>query len=935
MISTKWINLHDMRNIFIPLLLLGAATVAVNAKKPLDHNAFDSWKEAINNGFSRDGKWCAFQVNPQEGDGMLTFYNTESKKRIVIERGYRPSFTADGRWGVALVKPWFENTRQAKIDRKKGFDLPQDSLAIVDLKTGSVEKIADVISYRLGKEGGSWIAYQTCDTAYIKEKDLKDKEAGKPLVVKELGKDVVKIVNWVSEYVMSEKGDKVAFTMKKPEKDSISTDGIGVVLIPDTSFCIVDRDRKYFGKPVFNQEATLLAYTSSNDTARTGTRKCVLNISDIGRNDFTPREVPLGRALGDKSGSLFVNQYSVPEFSYDGSRLVIGVAPYVAPDDTTLVSFEKADLDIWRWDAPYTPPQDLKNLDALRKHTLPVVTDIATGSQVLLTDNMLAEVSPGNRWDSDWALVSDPSENIISGQWNYFPEEELYVRNIISGELRKVTDARKENYSISPAGKYVIWFADRQYHAYDIATGTHTCISRSAGFPLYDEDDDHPMDPEAYGIMGWEENDEAVYVYDRHDIWSLDPRGRREAVCITDGYGRANNMRFRHIVTDKERRDLRPGEDMLLSVFDLTTKQNGLALQKCGKRSAPDIREMGEYSFTQVMKSLKAPVYSWTRGNFSVIPDLWVSRGHDFRKAAQVTETYLQTDRYNWGTAQLVKWRTYDGKESEGVLYLPEDFDTDRQYPMLAVFYERSSERLFEHYKMQPSWSWVNYPFYVSRGYVVFVPDIHYTPGVPGDNAYNYVCSGVEEICRLYPNIDKKRIGIDGQSWGGYQTAYLVTRTDMFACAGSGAPVSNMTSAYGGIRWGTGDSRQGQYEMGQSRIGHTLFEAPELYIYNSPVFHADKVETPLLIMHNDNDGAVPWYQGIEMFMALRRLGKPVWMLQYNGEEHNIRERRNRKDITIRLQQFFDHYLKGDPMPRWMRDGIPAIRKGQEFGFETE
>jgi dipeptidyl aminopeptidase/acylaminoacyl peptidase len=212
------------------------------------------------------------------------------------------------------------------------------------------------------------------------------------------------------------------------------------------------------------------------------------------------------------------------------------------------------------------------------------------------------------------------------------------------------------------------------------------------------------------------------------------------------------------------------------------------------------------------------------------------------------------------------------------------------------------------------------------------VPDVHYAPGIPGESAYNYICSGVEELCDRFEFIDRDRIGIDGQSWGGYQTSYLVTRTDMFACAGSGAPVSNMTSAFGGIRWGTGDSRQGQYELGQSRIGRTLWEAPQLYIANSPLFYADRVNTPLLIMHNDDDGAVPWYQGIEYFMALRRLEKPVWMLQYNGEAHNIRARKNRKDITIRLQQFFDHYLKGEPMPEWMKNGRPATKKGYDLCY---
>lgn len=372
---------------------------------------------------------------------------------------------------------------------------------------------------------------------------------------------------------------------------------------------------------------------------------------------------------------------------------------------------------------------------------------------------------------------------------------------------------------------------------------------------------------------------------------------------------------------------------MVYSLFGYSDKRNGLASSVFRNRaSSPKIDFFDGYTFTQVRKAKDADVYSWVQGNFSVSPNVYVSQGVNPTKTEKVSNSNPQMGNYNWGTAQLFKWNAYNGKPSEGVVYLPEDFDPDKEYPMLCYFYEIYSEDLYKHYDMEPSWSWINFPFYVSRGYVIFVPDIHYTAGIPGENAYNYVCSGVEELCKKYPNIDKKRIGIDGQSWGGYQTAYLVTRTNMFACAGSGAPVSNMTSAFGGIRWGTGDSRQAQYEVGQSRIGRNLWEAPALYIANSPVFYADRVETPLLIMHNDGDGAVPWYQGIEMFMALRRLGKPVWMLQYNGEAHNLKERRNRKDITRRLQQFFDHYLKGEPMPEWMKNGIPAIRKGREFGY---
>src|ERR1043166_3336861 len=216
---------------------------------------------------------------------------------------------------------------------------------------------------------------------------------------------------------------------------------------------------------------------------------------------------------------------------------------------------------------------------------------------------------------------------------------------------------------------------------------------------------------------------------------------------------------------------------------------------------------------------------------------------------------------------------------------------------------------------------------YCSNGYVVFVPDIPYKIGYPGESAMSAIMPGVQSILtRGY--IDPKRLGLQGQSWGRYQTGYLVTETNMFAAACAGAPVSDMISAYGGIRWGSGVTREGQYEHGQSRIGGSLWEQPLRFIENSPIFFVDKIKTPLLIMSNDKDGAVPWYQGIEYFSALRRLNKPAWLVVYN-----LVQRKNRKDWSVRMQQFFDHYLKGAPMPVWMAQGIPATQKGKTYGFD--
>lgn len=953
-----------MNKLFLSLAVLFAFALNANAKKVLDHSSFDDWKSVRVAQLSNDGQWAAYMVNPQEGDGMLTLRHTKNGKEMAIARGYNPKFTADSKWAVALIKPFYLDTRKAKINKKKDFDMPQDSLAIVNLTNGDIVKIAKVNSYKLGKDGGDWLAYLSCDTAYISPKALKDKKSGQPLIVRSLPDKTEKVVNWVKDYQLSKNGLRLAMNLKHHESDSTATDGMALMMLPDTSFTLVDKEKCFYGSPVFSEDASMMAFTASNDSADSGTKKAQLYLSKFTGNEISTEliDVVKTKRLGDMphfrrpdirdeskrdsiqaafhkmlknaaGDSLFINQYSLPLFSHNGKRLVIGVAPAIAPDDTTIVDFEQAELDIWRWDAPYTPPQDNKNIDNLRKTTLPVVIDLEKGTHTLMSANELEIVNAGNRWDSDWALIHDPSKHIISQQWDYAAPEDIYVMNVNTGVRKHITELPIESSEISPCGKYVFWFDKQKYYTYNIETEEIKCISDGVEFPLWDELQDIPLERMPYGAMGWLENDNAVLVYDRHDIWQLDPDAKSAPVNITKEEGRKTNCRYKYLRTDEEKRFFSSGDEVLLNLFDYTTKENGFAMIKIGNPAVPVTKELDKYKFTQVRRAKNAPVYAFQKANFNTSPDVYIATNDNFKKAAKVTDANPQMKDYNWGTAELVKWHTYNGDLSEGILYKPEDFDPQKKYPMLVVFYERDSENLYHHYTMEPSWSWVNYPFYVSRGYIVFVPDIHYTLGIPGECAYNYICSGVEDLCNKYEWIDKERIGIDGQSWGGYQTAFLITRTNMFRCAGSGAPVANMTSAFGGIRWESGSSRQAQYECGQSRIGRNLWEAPELYISNSPLFFLDRVNTPVLIMHNDQDGAVPWYQGIEMFMGLRRLQKPVWMLQYNGEAHNIRTRKNRKDITIRLQQFFDHYLKDAPMPEWMKNGIPALRKGQEMGTE--
>ena len=296
---------------------------------------------------------------------------------------------------------------------------------------------------------------------------------------------------------------------------------------------------------------------------------------------------------------------------------------------------------------------------------------------------------------------------------------------------------------------------------------------------------------------------------------------------------------------------------------------------------------MEDYRFDNLKKAIDAETLIWTHENVSNSPDVWTSN-LKFEHRHQLSDANPQQKMFIWPGVRLVHWDSFSGKKLEGLLYFPETIYPDRKYPMIVYFYERNADNLHAYTSPAPMRSTVNRTYFASNDYIVFIPDITYENGYPGQAAFDAVISGTQIVSSMFPFIDRTKIGIQGQSWGGYQVAWLITQTDMFAAAMAGAPVSNMTSAYGGIRGESGLSRMFQYEKNQSRMGGSLWDKPLQYIENSPLFYVPKIKTPLLIMHNDNDGAVPWSQGIELFSAMRRLNKPVWMLTYNNEEHNLK-----------------------------------------------
>lgn len=552
-----------------------------------------------------------------------------------------------------------------------------------------------------------------------------------------------------------------------------------------------------------------------------------------------------------------------------------------------------------------------------------------------LADELRPYASVSDEGNGRYVLLTSNLPYLIESQWDLSPKYDVWVMDLTDNSLHEVAKALNGYTTLSPKGNYIYWWDEenRNWFAYNNSNKSLVNMTKDIPVNFWDEENDVPRPPRSYGIAAWGENDEYILVNDMFDIWKIDPDGVKKAVNITQNSGRNDSITFRYINTDPDKRFIEADDILLLSAFNNVSKESGYYTLKQKGRNPLQKRVMDGYTFSGQMKAKNADIFVYQKSNFNTSPDLYLTSDY-WKKSEKLTDINPQMKDYNWGTAEMFSWTSYTGIPLQGILYKPEDFDPGEKYPVIIYFYEKHSDDLYSYFPPAPSRSIINIPFFVSRGYIVFTPDIHYTVGQPGMDSYNAVVSGAEALAKN-SWVDAENMAIQGQSWGGYQVAYIVTQTDMFKAAGAGAPVSNMTSAYGGIRWETGRSRQYQYEQTQSRLGATMNDSLHLYIKNSPVFYTENIKTPLLIMHNDKDGAVPWYQGIELFMSMRRLGKPVWLLQYNNEAHNLVNRRNSKDLSIRLQQFFDHYLKGDPAPIWIKRGLPATEKGKTWGYDIE
>ncbi|MBK8280567.1 MAG: S9 family peptidase [Saprospiraceae bacterium] len=926
-----------MRNIFravVYLFLLASFSLHGQSKPPLDHTVYDSWQKISNHWLSPDGHYLVYTVDPQQGDGMLYIKNLLTNRLDSCARGTAAAFTPGSTHVIVKIKPGYEEIRQAKIAKKKPEDMPKDDLLIFDLVHQTDTTTANVKSFAVAEKDRNLVVYLSEKTAIDTSKSKKPEANGKegsPLTILYLDENKSITIPYVTEYKLSKSGNSLAFETSGSRKDSSHL----VAIVARMNLQNVQVDTLARGsigatKYAFDEQGDQLAFVATLDSSTAQIKKHHLRYHRPGMDSATIKVSPGDPGLPP---GWQISENSNVRFSKNGQRLLFGTAEIPAAKDTSVPEFEQAKVDVWHYNDDYLQPMQLTNLDRdLKKNYLALIEGDHTMVQV--SDEDLENMVLSDEENGRFALGRTDKGQRVALQWEGDTKEDIYLIDLLSGSKQLIRDDLDGNVSISPGGKFILWYENktRTYFVHDNVADKSYPLTKLIKTSLADEENDSPDDPRAYGICGWKADDQKVYIYDRYDIWEVDPKGLQAPINFTKNLGRSTKTELRVVRLDPEERFFTSNQRLLLSALQDKDKQRGFYTSIIDQNQSPVKSVISGHSYGSVIKAKYAATLAYTKGNYEHSPDLYTST--NFTEETKHTAINPQQAGYNWGTVDLIQWKTLKGKSTSGLLYKPEDFDPSKKYPMIVYFYEKLSDGRYTYQAPAPTPSRLNIPYFVSNGYLVLVPDIAYEIGHPGPSAYDHIVSGVEYL-KKNPWVDAANIGLQGQSWGGYQALYVITQTNLFKAAWAGAPVVNMFSAYGGIRWASGLNRQMQYEKTQSRLGATPWQRRDLYIENSPLFHLPKITTPLAIMANDADGAVPWYQGIELFTDMRRLGKKVWMLNYNGEAHNLVERRNQKDISIREAQFFDHFLKSAPAPKWIESGVKAVDKGKTWGLEIK
>lgn len=909
--STK-IKFITFFNITILLIL----TQNLLAKKVLTFEDIMKFKSIHNPLISNDAKWLVYTIKYDRGDGEVVIQEIDTNIKYNVPRGNQPVISKNSQWVVMTVLP-----KQIDVENNEK-DKTKNGMAIVNLQSGNITNFDDVRSFTLTNDS-KWLFYNQnfIETKGSEDKDKKAVKNTYNLIIRQLETESEINLPDVYQFSVDSSSQALAYAVYDPKG---KRNGLYIIDLKKNSLPVkIDGgSNSVFSNLVWHNRNGLLSYISGVEKDDQEPDSCSLIIWDLTRQTLT-------KAITYDS---YPNDWYLPfkneiSWSDDAKRLFFGFKPIKEKltiekdenyNDTNFYDIntiiKKAEIEIWHWNDPRIKTNEKNVWRTMKDFVYKSVYFLETSRYLQLADEEVPNILIND--NPDFAIGYNERKYLKEITWDgsYF---DLYVVSLKVGTKKLIATRNEEMAHLSPAGKYIVFYRDKNWFLFDCNLDTTINLTSRINNPFFDEDNDLPKEPGSYGIAGWTERDDAVLIYDKYDIWKFYTGRGYGYLNQTAAEGRFNEISFRIKNLDPDRKYYNVSENLLVSgtferlkkigifSFDLTT----LGLDKI-------FDDEKKYSIIAKAKNTGQVIYF--RESYDEYPDVWIADSL-FKNYRKLTDINPEMSDFYWGKTELISWKSYSGDSLDGFFIKPGNFNPSKKYPVIVYFYEKFSHLMYVF--NQPM---INhrpcFPLYTAEDYILFLPDVKYKTGSPGMSAINSIIPGLRKLFQ-YSFVDSNSVGIIGHSWSGYQTAYMISQTNIFKAAVAGAPVGNMTSAYSGIRHESGLARQFQYEKQQSRIGGTLWDSLDSYIRNSPVFQAPNVKTPLLIMFGDEDQAVPWEQGIELYLAMRRLNKNCIFLQYYNEPHWPNKYHNRLDYAIRTKEFFDHYLLKKPAPDWIINGV--------------
>jgi dipeptidyl aminopeptidase/acylaminoacyl peptidase len=871
-----------MRRFFF-VYLFSICTYSSHAQKKIfDYSDVMNWPILDHQTLNSNGKYVSYLVKNEINNNKLIIQSTENDWKVEI-----PTHLS---WGAEYVKDvdWVSFTKS------------DDTTCLIKLGTNTIKYFTNLDSYRIFKQkNNTFFIYRTIAET-------------QNLVLRNLTTDKETIFKNVKKYTISSNGKTLILQVSDTTSELAKLEWINI----ESGISLYIDHISSEGNICLDSSGSQLAYIKQ--LLVDGKMKNQLKYFKKGMDSC---EILIDGYTLSMDGMEVAEGESF--FNLNGNKLFF----YIKKNNESNVTTQKKNVHLTTYCDDSVAMVKGKNL------LLTVINlDDSKKSIVQLIKPNDAGYTSDKKDISDYIVTySDCTKNINEHNWNPLSIPNIYLVSTKDGSRRLIKERLLTiELSFSNTAKYVIWFDKKlkNWFSYNIANNTTKDITKNIHTAL-NKWSDTPDLPSSAGLLGWTDGDSALLIQDRFDIWKIDPDGIRSPQNITQNFGYKKNIRLRYIhFPQEENRIFHRNDTLYLSAFDLKTKNNGffkLEIKNGNFKliSQPIRKELyyfNEYrpsmsgldGYISPVKADDSTLFLVTKMSNKEYPNLYLT--NNFEQFKPLTN-FAPQDQYNWYTTELIHWTQADGTLAYGMLYKPENFDPQKKYPLILYYYEESSMVLNAYLQPALTNGLLNIPWFVTHGYLVFVPDIHFKVGTPGESAYNIVVSAAKHFMRQ-PWIDPGKLAIQGHSFGGFETNYIVTKTHIFAAAASCAGVVNLTSMYNRAAGG-GSVPQIYFELGQGRMGATPWSRPDLYEKNSPITNVNRVTTPLLVMYNPMDFIVPYTEGQEWFSSLNRLKKKVWMLSYDNEGHVLDNTENKLDYTIRLMQFFDYYLKDKPMPDWM------------------